>query len=589
MLAAVSIMAQVKFETSLSQSKVSLGERVKITYNLNSSGKSFRGPQLRDLQILSGPNQSQSSQWINGKSTTSISFSYIVVPTKTGKITIPGASIRSGGKNLTSNAVVLQVIKGSNSRTQSNGNNRTKQDQKQPGNEVNDNLFIKLYIDKKDVFIGEQITATYQIYTRVNIVNNGINKLPAYNGFFAEEVELKDNGQLQRTNVNGVPFNMATIKRSILIPQRAGKLEIDPLILDVVVRVKDNKQTRSVFDQFFGSYKDVKYKIASNKAIISVSSLPTKGKPASYVGAVGSFKQKVTIDKDSVQTNDAINLKILFKGNGNIKLIQEPKIQFPPDFEVYDPKVNQNISTSGSTVSGTKSYEYLVIPRHSGTFKIPSIEFSFFNPQTKKYETQKSKEFKIKVGRSAGDEANSVYNPIKKEDIKFLGQDIRFINENKMKLQNKGSYFLFSSFYFLILLLPLMGVFTFLWMANKKRLTRSEQLSKRSKKAIKLAMKKLKDARLALKEGNKSKFFEQLLIGLNSYFSDKFSIPVSELNINEIKSRLEKLGYSSDVIKETADIVGLCEMARYAPTTVSSEQELLTRSENLIKKIEAHG
>ena len=273
------------------------------------------------------------------------------------------------------------------------------------------------------------------------------------------------------------------VKRSILIPQRAGKLEIDPLILDVVVRVKDNKQTRSVFDQFFGSYKDVKYKIASNKAIISVSSLPTKGKPASYVGAVGSFKQKVTIDKDSVQTNDAINLKILFKGNGNIKLIQEPKIQFPPDFEVYDPKVNQNISTSGSTVSGTKSYEYLVIPRHSGTFKIPSIEFSFFNPQTKKYETQKSKEFKIKVGRSAGDEANSVYNPIKKEDIKFLGQDIRFINENKMKLQNKESYFLFSSFYFLILLLPLMGVFTFLWMANKKRLTRSEQLSKRSKKA----------------------------------------------------------------------------------------------------------
>ena len=256
---------------------------------------------------------------------------------------------------------------------------------------------------------------------------------------------------------------------------------------------------------------------------------------------------------------------------------------------MYDPKVNQNISTSGSTVSGTKSYEYLVIPRHSGIFKIPSIEFSFFNPKTKKYETQKSKEFKIKVGRSAGDEANSFYNPVKKEDIKFLGQDIRFINENKMKLQNKESYFLFSFFYFLILLLPLIGVFIFLWMANKKGLTNSEQLSKRSKKAIKLAMKKLKDARLALKEGNKSKFFEQLLIGLNSYFSDKFLIPVSELNINEIKSRLDKLGHSSDVIKETADIVGLCEMARYAPTTVSSEQELLTRSENLIKKIEAHG
>ena len=582
-----------KFETQLSSNQVQVGQRLKVSYVLNTKGDNFRGPKFFGFQVLSGPNQSTSMQIVNGNMSSSITYSYILQAVKEGTYTIKGARIEAKGKALTSNDVNVRVIKAQNStqpqaNTQQNNNqNQQLQQQAQPTNDkITDNLFIKVYANKTKAFVGEEIIVTYKVYTRVNIVNNGINKLPDFTGFWAQDIESAAQGRLEQTTYNGVAFNVATIKQTALIPQKTGKLEIDPLIMDVVVRLRDNNRPRSIFDQFFGGFKDVNYQIKSNKITIEVSPLPITGKPKDFTGAVGKFSISSIIDKDSLEANDAINFKVTYSGNGNIKFVQAPKINFPPDFEVYDPKASEKVSVNASGISGTKTFEYLIIPRHEGKFVIPELSFSYFDVASKSYKNLKTKPFPIQVGKSNNTETATAYRSVKKEEIKLLGKDIRFIKTDQQELKERNTTIFNSPFHYLGAGVSGLALIAFMFFAKTKQRSKSELLDAKSKKAAKLASKKLKDAQNELKSGNKEAFYEKLLTGLYNYFSDKLSIPVADLSKESIETGLQKFDTPTDLIEETKEVISICEIARFAPVTSLNEEETFTKANNLIQNVE---
>lgn len=582
-----------KFETQLSSNQVQVGQRLKVSYVLNTKGDNFRGPKFFGFQVLSGPNQSTSMQIVNGNMSSSITYSYILQAVKEGTHTIKGARVEAGGKALTSNDVNVRVIKAKTSAQpkpqvnaqQNNTNNRQQQTQT-TNDKITDNLFIKVYANKTKAYVGGEIIVTYKVYTRVNIVNNGINKLPDFTGFWAQDIESAAQGRLEQTTYKGVAFNVATIKQTALIPQKSGKLEIDPLIMDVVVRLRDNNRPRSIFDQFFGGFKDVNYQIASNKITIEASPLPSAGKPKGFTGAVGKFSISSIIDKDSLEANEAINFKVTYSGNGNIKFVQAPKINFPPDFEVYDPKASEKVSVNASGISGTKTFEYLIIPRHEGKFVIPELSFSYFDVASKSYKNLKTKPFPIQVGKSNNTETATAYRSVKKEEIKLLGKDIRFIKTNQKELKERNVSLFNSPIHYFGLGLSSLALIAFMFFAKTKQRSKSELLDAKSKKAAKLAAKKLKDAQNELKSGNKEAFYEKLLAGLYNYFSDKLSIPVADLSKESIETGLQKFYTPADLIEETKEVISICEIARFAPVTSLNEEQTFTKANNLIQNVE---
>lgn len=575
-----------QFETQLSANQIELGQRLKVSYVLNEKGTNFRGPKFNGFQILSGPNQSTSMQIINGNVSSSITFSYILQAVQVGTFKINGAQIESNGKTLTSNTLNVTVTK--SRQNQPNTQQPSRQNNQPTDNQsIENNLFIQVTTDKKSVFVGQELVLTYKVFTRLNIVNNSINEMPDFTGFWAQDIESAQIGRLQQTTINGVAYNVATIKQTVLIPQKSGDLKIEPLAMDMVVRLRDNGRPRSIFDQFFGGFKDVNYTIKSNALTIQVLPLPNNAKPKNFNGAVGNFSIAATINKDSVEANDAINFKITYTGNGNIKFIGEPELNFPPDFEVYDPKVSEKTNVTAAGINGSKSFEYLIIPRHEGNFDIPALQFSYFDVKEKKYKTISTKKFNIQVGKSAQNNSNATaFRNIKKEEIKMLAKDIRFIKTERTALQEKGFSLFNSKIHWGILMFLLFGLLVFLFGSKPKQQTENQLLDAKSKKAAKLANQKLKLAQNALKSGNTDQFYEMLLQGLYTYFSDKLVIPFADLNQDTIETALTKHNTPSETIQLTKEVINICEMARYAPASQLNEQATFNKASKLIQDVE---
>ncbi len=593
-----STLVAQKFSATVNRNQVGVGEHFKITYTLDAQGSRFAAPSFRGFSVLSGPNQSQSMQYVNGQMSASISISYVLRAEKMGDFEIPPASIQTGGKTLQSNSNTVKVVKGTpqqqqqQQQQQQNQQGRQQQTQ-QPGNEVKDNVFIKLFINKRNVYVGEQITATYKIFTRLSIVDNAINDLPTFNGFYSQEVDEPGQGNLKPEIVNGVQYNTAIIKQVILSPQKSGKIEIDPLAMDLVLRVQDNRRPRSVFDQFFGSYRDIQYKAVSNKATINVERMPSAGKPSDFNGAVGSFELSSFIDKQTVKTNEAINLKIVMRGKGNVKLLKDPKIDFPPDFEVYDPKENTNIKTSVAGIEGTKTFEYLIIPRHSGEFTIPAYSFSYFDPIRKKYVTRSTDAYNITVERGENEPAvaskGSGTRAVSKKDVALLGSDIRYIKPNGFDLKEANVFFFNSLLFWILLALPL-SILALLLIVRKRILeAQKDVVGTRKRKAKKLAKKHLAEAEQHLTKNDSGKFYEAVFKSIYGFISNKFNIPVSELNKQRIETELTQIGIEASTISKLIEILNNCEMARYAPVAAGSNQSVFDAVEELIEKIEEGG
>jgi oxygen tolerance protein BatD len=578
---ASSIFAQdFEFTAATSRTEVATGDRFQIEFAANGKITNFKAPNLSNFRVLSGPNQSTNMSWVNGKTNASYSYSYILMAVKEGEFTIGPAVAAHEGSAYKTNSLKITVSKGANVQQQSNSQSNSKVSQE----DVAKDLFIKSSVNKTTAYQGEQLIASYKLYTKVNIAGNELVKNADLNGFWSQEIDM---GQTQWNQevIGGYRWNVATIRKIVLFPQRSGDLEIDPLEMKFIVQRRASGGGNSPFDQFFGRVENVEIPLKSKAIKIKVLPHPTEGKPESFNGAVGQLNMTSNITANKVKANEAINIKIKISGKGNIPLIDNLGIEFPDDFETYDPKINDNISTTSNGVSGSKEFDYLVIPRHAGTFNIAPIEFSYFDPSTKKYKTLTSELYTIEVEKGDGSANNVTYSGANKEDVEILGNDIRYIHLKEIKVSSTTTSFYNSLlFYILLLSAPLLFVLAFIFI-NKIRASQKDVIGNKRKKAGKVASKHLASAQISLTNNQQKEFYENISKAIYGYVSDKLNIALSELSKENITQKLSTIQISEATIKELLDTLELCEMARFAPISVSS-QEIYNKAENSINKIE---
>ena len=583
-----------KLTAQASRTKVGVGESFQISFSLNSSGSNFVAPSLNDFNVYSGPNQSTSMSYINGAMSQSVTLSYIIAAKKEGKFTIGPASVNVNGTTIQSNSFSIEVIKGAANQQSQGNNNQVAQNPSAPTTEnVSDNLFVKTIVSKTKAYLGEQITVTHKVYTRYQLRGFQDIKFPDYTGFWAQDVPNNTQIQVTNENIDGVNYQVGELKRTYLFAQRSGKLEIEPMNIQCVVRKLSNKKPHDVFEQFFGGgYEDATYSVKSKPVAIEILPLPEANKPADFMGAVGSYSFKAQISKDKIKANEAINLTITLTGKGNIKLVDPLKINFPEDFETYDPKTKENITAGVDGVSGTKTFDYLVIPRHEGDYKIDKINFSYFDPQKKQYVTLPSPQFNIHVDKGNANAAvASVFNPTSKEDVKVLGNDIRYIKTNTITLKPKENYFFGSPMFYLGILSPFFAFVGFLFIRRKNIDLNKDVVALKSRKATKMAKKRLSLAERHLKSNEKEQFYIEIFKALYGYISDKLNIPAADLNKEHISNTLKTKSVNDNTIQQLITTLDNCEYARYASSTVSGDLsgiytntvELITKIENEIK------
>lgn len=554
---------------------VEIGEQLRLTFTLNARPSSFSPPDIVNFYVLSGPNQSTSTsfQIINGKSSQSITitYTYYLQSTTQGTFTIGPATAIVDRKEYVSNPITVEVVGGQKpASSQQNQAAPATQTQQLPDEE----LFVKVIADKKSVYQGEHIIVTLKIYTRLAITGFGSSEMPDFSGFWSQDIESPTQINLQRENVNNVIYNTGVIRKVLLFPQKSGEIMIEPFKLETFVRQQINT-SRSIFDDFFGpSYTNVSKMLESDPVKITVKSLPA-GQPAAFAGAVGTMDISASVDKSSVKTNDAITLKLIVKGNGNLKLVESPKIDFPPDFDIFDPKVSTNIKNTLSGQTGSKTFEYLLIPRHPGNYRIPPVLFSYFEPDKNQYQVLQTGEFRLTVEKSDEDETVNVVSGLSKEDLKILGSDILFIKAGHFKLFPAGKT-LFGSlpFYFVYIISLLFFILIVLVRRAHIRKRQNVELL-RNRKASKVARKKLRQASQYLRQDLKEEFFEALLKAFWGYLSDKLNISASELSRETAEKNLKAYISDEDLISRFIRVIDDCEMARYSPQSGTEQMDAL--------------
>jgi hypothetical protein len=568
------------FTAGVSKNRVAVNEPFQIEFTVaNGGADNFKVPVIfKEFDIYSGPNHSSSVQIINGSMSQSTSISYVIASKKEGRFVIGPASVTINGSKKESNSVTIDVVKsgapnqgnpaaGGNAQGGAAGN-------AQGASTGEENLFARTTVSKTKVYQGEQITVIHKIYTKLALRGFQDVKFPSYNGFWSQDAPQKGQITLGTENVDGVNYSVAELKRTFIFPQRPGSLEIDPLEVACIVRQR-TKQQQSIWDPFFGTggYEDIVVKAKTRPVKIEVLPLPEANKPEDFSGAVGNFSFKAVLNKSKVKTNEAMNLSINISGSGNLKLIDALKVNIPGDIEKYDPKISDNITVNTSGVSGSKNFEYVLIPRHAGDFRIDPISFSYFNPEKKMYVTLPSAGFNISVEKGKEDDNTSgaQMSGIEKKDVAMVGNDIRYIKTNKYILKKSTEGFFGSAGFYAGFIVPVLSFFLFLSFRRKYMKDISDPVLLRSRKANKMAKKRLEMAEKHLKENKKEQFYEEIFKAIYGYLSDRLTIPFADLNKESVSSMLKSRKVSDETSAQLLHVLNNCEYARYAPSAVSSD------------------
>lgn len=570
------------------------GDQFRLTYTVNTQDvKDFLAPQAKGFEVLMGPSRSQqsSTQIINGKvsSSRSITYTYILMAGAEGTYNIPAASIEVDGEKIFSNSLSIKVLPKDKEDNGGSGQSGTSSSRNQAtSGKINANdLFVLATASKTKVHEQEAILVTYKAYTTVDL-RQLLGKMSDQQGFFIQEVELPEQKSFRLEHYKGRNYNTVVYRQYVLFPQRSGRMEIPAVTFDAVVAqrvaVSDDP-----FDAFFngGGYVQVQKKVVAPKIVINVDPLPAK--PSGFSGGVGSFKINSSISTTELKANDAVTIKLTISGTGNMKLVGAPEVKFPADFEIYDPKIVDNFELTSNGLSGTKTIEYLAIPRHPGQFKIPAVEFKYFDIQSKTYKTLTTESYNLNVAKGSGSESSQqvVSNYTNKENVKVLGTDILFIKTGDSDLSVKGKYFYGTTAYYLWYIIPLLLFVTFVIIYRKKAIENANVARVKTKKANKVAAKRMKLAGKLLAEKKVNEFYDEVLKALWGYISDKLSIPVSKLSKDNIESELSNYGVDDELIKEFIEALNECEFARYAPGNQSEAMDkVYSASIDVISKME---
>ena len=590
---------EISFVTSAPRSVVA-NQHFKISYKVNCAKVGEPTiPEIEGFRILSGPHRStqRSMQMINGETTSSesVTFTYILIADKEGEYIIPAATVVADGEKITSNEAKIRVLpedQASQASSQNSGNSRVMPSRSNSTNIANDDLFIRASLSKTKVYEQEAVLLTYKVYSAVNLINLDF-PTPDLKGFHIQEVELPKEKQFELDRYNGRNYQSLVWRQFVLFPQQSGKIEIPALDFEGVVAVQ-TRRSMDPFEMMFNggpSYVEVKKNLRANALSLNVEQLPA-GKPLGFSGGVGKFSISSSLSTAQLKTNEEATLKIVVKGAGNMKLLGNPKVEFPSEFEVYDPIINNNFSLRTSGFSGEKVYEYVFTPRSSGTFTIPAAEFSYFDTSSNSYRTIESESYTIEVEKGKDAPVATASSYIGKEKGKVLATDIRHIKLDEDEPQKQHSTLFGSTAYVLSYLLPLLLFVIYIIVYRRKMAENANYTLVRTKKANKVAVKRLKIANRFLKENKKNEFYDEILKTLWGYMSDKLSIPVSQLSKENIATELSGKGVDEALINEMQELLNDGEFARYAPGDAGSTMDkvyykaidVISKMENSIKR-----
>lgn len=580
-LASISLNAQeISFNAS-GPSAIGVGENFKIKFTINSDEvSSFTPPTINDFELLAGPSTSKSysNSLINGKlsSNFSTTLTYVLQGNKEGTFTIEGARIIAKGKTYTSNPLKIRVAQSPSQTQRAQPQNRQSQNrQTQSPVSVLDNnaLFIKATANKSKTVIGEEIIITYKLYTQVPIYEYQVNQIPINKGFWIEEVDMSGDPIITKEYINGKTYQVATLRKIIAYPQQSGKLNIQPLDIDVVAQIQSRSQRRvstgdPMIDELFNNsffqqrgYENVKKNLKSNPISIEVSELPKAD--SKFSGGVGKFEIDVSADPLNCKTNEAITLRYTISGTGNLSLIDKIDFEVPDDFESYDPTINDKISKTQSGLRGSRTFEYILIPRVQGEFKIPKVDFIYFDINKKEYKTVSTKEIQLNIAKGK-DEVSGLAQQITEKE-RYLKRDIEHISTKKMKFISKNKLNYYSPI--LLILFIIIPILTIIFIIYRDRTNKkNKDISYvRYKKAKKTAIKRLKKAKIYLKNKDKDNFYTEIAQATWNYLSDRFKIVRMDLNFENIREVLANKDIKEETIENLVSLLNSCEYIRFSP------------------------
>lgn len=560
---------------------VAVNEQFNVTFIIEGekSPSDFQWSSGDDFQLVWGPQKGSSSsiQIINGKRSSShqTTFTYILIPKATGTFQLPAATALLSGDRISSTQASIQVVSDGASSSQSSGKNGGKssgggQTSSTGSGEISSNdLFMRLSLSRTEVVIGEPITATLKIYQRANVVGFENAKFPTFNGFWSQETYVPNNIEFKRESLDDKIYNTAVLRTYVLIPQQSGTITIDPAELVCLVNIRTAPSTsNSLFDSFFqDEYRTIRKRVTTPAVKVKVNPLPA-GQPASFGGGVGNFGISARLTTDNLKTHDAASLVITVSGRGNVALLEEPKVNFPPDFEVYDTKTTENTDKSNGGTSGSKSFEYPFIPRSHGDFTIDPVEYSYYDVNAGKYVTLRTEPLHVKVAKGKGGDSTpvtTVNSGVERKDVKSLADDIRFIFTGKPGLSGSGSFFVGSVFFWILLALMILGATSVYLAFRKVAAMRADVAGTKNRRATKMAQKRLKLAGEYLDKNLYTAFYEELHKALIGFVSDKLNMDMSEISKDNIASALTEGGVSEEQTKAFTDLLDACEFARYSP------------------------
>jgi len=565
------------FYAQVSSNRVQVGVPFEFALVLTVSGSNLIQPSFKDFDIVSGPNQSNSVQYTNGVMTQQIVISYGLVARKEGKLVIGAASVTSNGQKLETKPITMEVGKGAGTSQNSGNEEDPKYSSKISGGDV----FIRTGVSKTKCYYGEQILITQKVYSRFSIVGFKKINTPSYDGFYSQTLEPISKGQVSNENVDGVVYQTYEIFRTLATANKAGKITLSPMSAEVVVRKQTaNAKPKNIFEQFFGAsnYEDIAVNAKSNPLTIDVTDIPEAGKPANYFGAVGEYSYKVQASRNEVRANDAFNLKLTITGKGNIKLVDAPKLKMPESFEMYDPKITES--------GNSKTFDYLIIPRNEGDFKLDNLDFSYFSLDSKKYNTIPAPEINIKVlPPDPNSKCAQVY--VQQSQVKETENDIRYIKKGDFVLMKSETEFFNSTVHILLLILSVLILGTGLFLRRNYIKNNSNMVLVKERKAAKLAKKQLVNAEKLMQQNKKDEFYTEILTALNNYIGNKLNIPVADLSREKITSVLTSKQVDPQSITKLVSTLETSEYAKYAPGAVSGDlQQVYKDTVDLITGLE---
>lgn len=603
-LVACASAQEFRFTTTVSNNTVTQDEPFQIQFMLENGVNvaSFTPPNFKDFEVLQGPSQMQGQSIFNGKRSEYIALSYLLQPKHVGSFTIAGAQARVNGNVVKSNPVLIEVRKGNAQQQQQQQQQQAPQASggAQPhrsgedlpegflkkGEDITEklkkNIFLKVDVDKTNLYEGEQLTATYKLYTRLP-TNSSVTKVPAFKGFSAKDIELPNPPQATEERINGVPYKVFTIRKTLLFPLQSGELELDPVEVDNQVRLvkmvgnkRGGGRAKDPFEDFFNDpafkdpffddffnrpeveYQDVPYKIQSSPIKINVKPVPVEERPLSYNGAVGKFNMTAVVDKNKLTTDDALTLKVTISGQGNVNLLNSPKIEVPTGFDRYDPKVTDNIEKNSNPLSGSRTFEYVLMPQEAGDHTIPAVEFSYFDPAAKSYKTLRSQPFAVHIEQGKHIKQD-------KQDYGTGKNDLVKNNTGILDWTRNHSWFILSPWFYILLLLPLVIGAGIVFYKRRKDYNTTNAVILKHRYANKVALKRLELAARYLKEGKDKAFYEETSRAVWGYLSVKLKIPAADLSKQVVQDKLSARSINGSNTHELFNLIDNCEVALYAP------------------------